>query len=704
MSTSYNFDLNIFGIEDVDQLNIAIPKLVRNIDKLDSEQKKMSTSSKSVSDRLAGLQLKVKKGDINNTRQLGREYGSIVSQIKRMGTESNKYNNLQLRAYNIHQRMRKEIAKQEEAQENLTGEVVKTGNAIETNNSKMRQGAAGGGMMRGASGGGMMRGRSAGAGLDKYSSYAMLNLGYLVQDAPYGIRGVGNNISQTVQAFQMLDKQVKVTNRTLGKNMTVFGAMKGLLGGPAGMIFMIGSVLPTALLLASEAWRVFKKDTKEAKSEQEEMKEEMSDFSAYSGASSSIDKILSSGITKSSFFGGLKDEQKRITEQERLESYLLKRVESLTKRIEEEEAAIAYANRVGERGESVLKNKGVIPLDKSFEEYVSQKEDYVDRLKRTNIVVSKDLDETSKAIEQATLQYNEISKLYKQGFFDDIFKKIKDNTTYTGFHFPRPEKVNIPSLFDGDEYSFANPPDKPPVSQYRLKYEQEVLTDAYQKEESIGTAERYLAGSIEAQKQYAEATIENEEQLKYEMLRIERQHQKKKEELYMADYNAKMQLAKMSVSASTDLLIGGMQAIGASSRAMFNTEKLAKASMAVINSEQAFTETIANGGFYATPLAWITRASGIAAAVRIMTQKYNSGASSSSGQNGGTLYSYRGYDISEPRETMYNSTYGGGEKNESQSNVTRFELVDGGSGKIITQGLMDNSRKNIKDNGYIVEP
>ena len=114
MSTSYNFDLNIFGIEDVGQLNIEIPKLVRNIDKLDSEQKKMSTSSRSVSDRLAGLQLKVKKGDINNTRQLGREYGSIVSQIKRMGTESNKYNNLQLRAHNIHQRMRKEIAKQED--------------------------------------------------------------------------------------------------------------------------------------------------------------------------------------------------------------------------------------------------------------------------------------------------------------------------------------------------------------------------------------------------------------------------------------------------------------------------------------------------------------------------------------------------------------------------------------------------------------
>ena len=91
----------------------------------------------------------------------------------------------------------------------------------------------------------------------KMANITFANFGRIVQDAPFGLLGISNNIDPLLNSFRMLRTEVGGTGLALR-------AMGAQLLGPAGLIFLLGSLLPTALLFAQRAMSNMKKETEDA--------------------------------------------------------------------------------------------------------------------------------------------------------------------------------------------------------------------------------------------------------------------------------------------------------------------------------------------------------------------------------------------------------------------------------------------------------
>jgi hypothetical protein len=94
----------------------------------------------------------------------------------------------------------------------------------------------------------------------KDANIAFANFGRIVQDAPFGLLGISNNIDPLLNSFAQL-------KASAGGTALALRSMGAVLLGPAGLIFLLGSVLPTALLFAQRAMSNMKKETEEATEE-----------------------------------------------------------------------------------------------------------------------------------------------------------------------------------------------------------------------------------------------------------------------------------------------------------------------------------------------------------------------------------------------------------------------------------------------------
>lgn len=190
--------------------------LVAEIKKRISAEKELEASSKraeaaaiksaqvakksKIGDRITGLQVKSNKGEIQTVRQLTANYANLIGQIKRLQAEGQNTNALELRAMSVYKSVRTEIEKRVQAQEQLEASLQKTEAQAMQTAQKTQEVYAGmsqaGGLMK-------QTGQDAieAAGLTKQAGYLFLNTGYLIQDSPYGIRGIANNISATTQAY-----------------------------------------------------------------------------------------------------------------------------------------------------------------------------------------------------------------------------------------------------------------------------------------------------------------------------------------------------------------------------------------------------------------------------------------------------------------------------------------------------------------------
>lgn len=87
----------------------------------------------------------------------------------------------------------------------------------------------------------------------KSANIAFANFGRIVQDAPFGLLGISNNIDPLLNSFAQLRTSAGGTGLALR-------AMGSTLMGPAGLIFLLGSLLPTALLFVQNHFRKTKKE------------------------------------------------------------------------------------------------------------------------------------------------------------------------------------------------------------------------------------------------------------------------------------------------------------------------------------------------------------------------------------------------------------------------------------------------------------
>jgi hypothetical protein len=118
----------------------------------------------------------------------------------------------------------------------------------------------------------------------KDANIAFANFGRIIQDAPFGLLGISNNIDPLLQSFAQLKASAGGTGAALKQ-------MAGQLIGPAGVIFLLGSVLPTALLLAQRAFADTKKEAEELKEQAKSTAEEIGSSFAKAAARRGLQQL-----------------------------------------------------------------------------------------------------------------------------------------------------------------------------------------------------------------------------------------------------------------------------------------------------------------------------------------------------------------------------------------------------------------------------
>lgn len=124
------------------------------------------------------------------------------------------------------------------------------------------------------------------------ANQSLMNLGRIVQDLPFGFLGISNNIDPALDSF----------NRLKEESGGVGGALKALLGslkGSGGLIFALGSVLPSAILIAQQGWNMYSKSTKKAKEEANELLETVKSLSGEILDLDDINKLNTSELLES---------------------------------------------------------------------------------------------------------------------------------------------------------------------------------------------------------------------------------------------------------------------------------------------------------------------------------------------------------------------------------------------------------------------
>lgn len=127
----------------------------------------------------------------------------------------------------------------------------------------------------------------------KDANIAFANFGRIVQDAPFGLLGLSNNIDPLLQSFA----QLKASSGGTGAALKALGAQ---LMGPAGLIFLLGSALPTALLFLQKHMQDAKGTTNELEQALASLRNQMAEEFAKAAAEVGIDE-LNAGLSVSTF-------------------------------------------------------------------------------------------------------------------------------------------------------------------------------------------------------------------------------------------------------------------------------------------------------------------------------------------------------------------------------------------------------------------
>jgi hypothetical protein len=120
----------------------------------------------------------------------------------------------------------------------------------------------------------------------KGATIALTNIGRIAQDLPFGFIGISNNIDPLLVSFREL-------RTSMGGTGGAIRAILKLLGGPMGMVFLLGSILPSAILIAQNGIQGFGKKSKESMDKSKESVDTYAE-SLKSAASSGVGAFVDS--------------------------------------------------------------------------------------------------------------------------------------------------------------------------------------------------------------------------------------------------------------------------------------------------------------------------------------------------------------------------------------------------------------------------
>lgn len=96
----------------------------------------------------------------------------------------------------------------------------------------------------------------------------------IIQDAPFGIQGVGNNIQQLTANFAQYAQSVKASYAEQGKTISGFGILKGAIGGMLSPL----NLLTLGISLATSGWTLYEKWSQKANKATKDAKKGTDDY------------------------------------------------------------------------------------------------------------------------------------------------------------------------------------------------------------------------------------------------------------------------------------------------------------------------------------------------------------------------------------------------------------------------------------------
>lgn len=229
-------------------------------------------SSGYVSNRMAQMKLQYRKGEISSLKELQGHYGQVTAALNKMENKGKNVASQRLRLHKLNQKIANSLNERQRAMRRTNKAKLKSASSTDRMRSSMisNMGAMNFSQNKLKQVSDQV-GSSATA--TKNASYTLLNMGYLIQDSPYGVRGMANNVSQLAQSWSMLNRRIQTVNATQGKNLTIWGQLGSMLKGPTGIMILIGSVLPAAMEYLNMYWDGFSKSVEKTTEELKASKE-----------------------------------------------------------------------------------------------------------------------------------------------------------------------------------------------------------------------------------------------------------------------------------------------------------------------------------------------------------------------------------------------------------------------------------------------
>lgn len=272
----------------------------------------------------------------------------------------------------------------------------------------------------------------------------------IIQDAPFGMMGIGNNIQQLAANWQVYSQQAKGAAAASGQTMTSMGLLKGV----ASNFLTTGNLLTFGIAAITSAWTAWtmwqqksNKATKENKSALDEYKDSLSatktlmlenevegrkEINRLNALKSVYDDVSQSQKTRKLAYQGVlkiyEDYNGKLTEEQRKVFDLGKAYDGLVGQILASAKARGYASIIDKNTESIIAlekeiEKNANTLIKSSNAYNAQKKALESNLKERKYSIN-ELNREGTEIDKTARYYNELSDAQeKQSIL--INKKLK---------------------------------------------------------------------------------------------------------------------------------------------------------------------------------------------------------------------------------------------------------------------------------------
>lgn len=380
------------------------------------------------------------------------------------------------------------------------------------------------------------------------ANQSLINLGRIVQDLPFGFLGISNNIDPALTSLRSLKDES-------GGAGGAFKALLGSLKGPGGIIFALGSLLPTAVLIAQRGFNFYSKQTSEAADSTKELSDEIIKLTTGETGALNLASINQAAVRAEQLAqayqeyadvinsGALEDESERLFEQAQLSRekaeatvQALAASSELSERQVRDNLTLMQRNDISLEQQEIFRESLQLKIDESERnvKLLNQEEVRVDRTNKILSEYEKQKDVLSDILRQvqdeARLKLQQIDAQKELGLLTKSEFKLREREILNEIATTRDRYIL--ELDQIEEAKNARIEAQFEVWENRKKLQQEMIENMPEAEDVFGVDEsRGLAASALIDSMRTDIAISQAEGLAQKRLEIEKKFQRERIEI-----------------------------------------------------------------------------------------------------------------------------------------------------------------------------